>query len=577
MQTVRVAALQFSAGTDLETNKTKILEMIDKAAVQKPDLLVLPEFANHASWYRDAEHCYEVSLGLDDAFLQEVGRKAKEHRAFIVLNVTLQRADRKCTGSSLLFDRQGKILAVSDKQVLMGHENDFLLKAAQVTPVVETEIGRIGLYACMDGVIAETPRDLAVRGAQILCNSLNSFAVDEASLHVPVRAAENKVFVVAANKVGSLIPEDQLAMVSSFTHIPQHFLYGAGESQVVAPDGTVLVKASLSNEEIIVVDIDPRQADDKLRPDGNSIFAHLRPELYQPLAEAPRPISYSTKSRAVVTGAWQPRYSGAAAIDELCDSLPQLAKNHEVLVLPELFFLESLENLNWGEALELSSRALTALEKALAGTQLHIAGSFLLEGKSGIQHSGVIINADGIPFKQPQLHQSQRYGQQLELGQNLLVADLAFGKVGLVVGEDAVYPEVFRLLALQGADLVLISGHVQERWELETGLVERSAENRLCLAFASRAQAVGASFLADLESDFTLMTPWAERIFDGKINMPRIRLASRFPGVLSAPLHLDRARNKVISSRTHLLDDRPWHLQPSAHAKAASDGAGASI
>ena len=56
------------------------------------------------------------------------------------------------------------------------------------------------------------------------------------------------------------------------------------------------------------------------------------------------------------------------------------------------------------------------------------------------------------------------------------------------------------------------------------------------------------------------MTQWRERIFDGKINMPKIRLAPRFPGTCSAELHLERARNKVISSRTHLLNDRPWHL-----------------
>ncbi|MCX6129889.1 MAG: carbon-nitrogen hydrolase family protein [Proteobacteria bacterium] len=560
MQTVRVAALQFAAGMDVAANKKKILEMIDRAAAQKPDLMVLPEFCNHASWYQDADHCYQVSLSLDDPFFKEVGNKAKAYQTYICLNVTLQRPQHRCTGSSLLFDRKGQILAVSDKQVLMGHENDFLMKATQVTPVIETEIGRIGLYACMDGVIPETPRDLALRGAQILCNSLNSFAVDEASLHVPVRAAENKVFVVAANKVGSLIPEDQLAMVSQFTQIPQHFLYGAGESQIVAPDGSVLVKASLANEDIIFADIDPRQADKKSRPDGTSIFEHRRPELYQALAEQPRPIEYSKQSRKVQLGCWQAHSTGKDAILELCAELPVLAEKHELILLPELFFIENLQELDWGKALELSNFALAAIEQALSGLALHVAGSFLLEGKTGIQHCATLVNQSGIEFKQPQLHHSKRYEAQLELAQALQTIDLGFGKIGIIVGDDAFYPETFRLLALAGADLVLISGHLQERWEIETGLLERAAENRICLAMASRPQAVGASLAADLESDFTLMSTWTSRIFDGKINMPRIQLASRFPGLLSASLHLDRSHNKTISARTHLLDDRPWHL-----------------
>jgi predicted amidohydrolase len=566
VRTVRVAALQFASGVDCEKNRQKILAMIDRAALQKPDLMVLPEFCNHASWYAGAEHCYEVSWSLDGAFVAEVARKAREHRAYVVLNVTLRREGQKCTGSSILFDREGRILAVSDKQVLMGHENDFLQRATQITPVVETEIGRLGLYACMDGVIAETPRDLARRGAQILCNSLNSFAVDEASLHVPVRAAENKVFVVAANKVGPLIPEEQLAAVSQMTCIPQHFLHGAGESQIVAPDGTVLARASLANEEIIVADIDPSLADRKRRPDGNPIFAHRRPELYQPLAEKPKPIAHSSRSKAARVACWQGQARGHGAIQELVEAIPELDARYDLVVLPELFFVEDLAQVQLGQTLELSTAALAAIEKALEKRKLHVVGSFLLEGRTRLRHYGILLGKDGILLQQAQLHQSARYGQYLELGDSLPVVELGFGKVAMVVGEDAIYPEVFRLLALAGVDLVVVAGHVQERWELETGLVERAAENRICLAFASRPQAVGASLLADLESDFTLLTPWKERIFDGKINMPLTRLAPRFPGVYGHTLNLDRAHNKVISARTHLLDDRPWALLGSTGA-----------
>lgn len=557
---VRVAAVQFAAGTDVERNKAKILEMIDRAGIHKPDLIVLPEFANHASWYQDASHCYQVSLDLDDDFISQVAQRARTLACHLVLNVTLRRGSSHCSGSSLLFGREGQLLACSDKQVLMGHENDFLQRATQRTPVVETDIGRIGLYACMDGVIAETPRDLALRGAQILCNSLNSFAVDEASLHVPVRAAENKVFIVAANKIGSLIPEDQLGLVSKFTHIPQHFLFGAGESQIVAPDGTVLIKASLANEEIIIADIDPQEADHKLRPDGNPIFQYRRPELYRALGEEPRAIAFSPRSRALEVGLWQGRSSGYAAIEELCGELKGYAERCEILVLPELFFVEDLQNLPWGQALELSQLALNAIEQALQGLSLQVAGSFLLEGKTGIQHCGVLLDAEGMQLKQAQLHHAKRYEEQLELAQGLQVYDGPAGKIALLVGEDAIYPEVFRLLALAGVDLVLISGHVQERWEIETGLVERAAENRMCLAFASRAQVAGAGLFADLESDFTLMSPWKERLFDGKINMPKIRLAPRYPGLSCARLHLEQSHNKTISARTHLLDSRPWYL-----------------
>ena len=37
----------------------------------------------------------------------------------------------------------------------MGNENNFLTPAGVRTPVVQTPIGRLWIYCCMDGVIPE--------------------------------------------------------------------------------------------------------------------------------------------------------------------------------------------------------------------------------------------------------------------------------------------------------------------------------------------------------------------------------------------------------------------------------------
>ena len=137
------------------------------------------------------------------------------------------------------------------------------------------------------GSFSRRRRYLALRGGQILCNSVNSFAPDESSLHIPVRAAENKVFVVAANKIGPLAPAELLDELSAVTNIPKQFLCGAGESQIVDPEGTVLAIASPDQEEVVFADIDPAQADHKLRPDGSGLFHLRRPGLYSPIAQDP--------------------------------------------------------------------------------------------------------------------------------------------------------------------------------------------------------------------------------------------------------------------------------------------------
>lgn len=560
MKKVRIAALQFAAGTDIQANLEKVLAMLDLAARHQPQLVVTPEFVNHASWYTSQEHCHAVAVDLAGYFVTQVAAKARHHGYHLVLNVTLRRGGLRCTASSILFNPAGETLAVVDKQVLMGHENFFLTKASQNSPVVETEIGRLGLYACMDGVICETPRSLALRGAQILCNSLNSFAIDEASLHVPVRAAENKVFVVAANKIGPLIPTEQMEAASTATGIPTHYLFGAGESQIVAPDGTVLAKGSFANEEVVVADIDPEQADHKLRPDGGSSMKSRRPELYRELGQAHEPFASAIPASPVRAACWQGAAVGHAAIAEFVAAIPVLAREHDLVALPELFFASELGHLDMGEALAMSNVALAQIEAALKGLSLLVVGSFLRPGPEKVQHCGMIVAADGIRLSQPQLHHQALLGEQVELGRDIRSLDTDFGRIAVVVGEDAIYPELFRILALRGADLVVISGHLQERWEIEAGLVERAAENRLCLVFATRPGVCGASLLADLEEDFTLLTPWKQRVFDGKINMPKIRLAPRHAGVTGACLNLVNGRNKLVSAQTHLLDSRPWNL-----------------
>ena len=225
--TVRVAAAQFHVGADIEANLAACLHWLKEASQCRPDLVVLPEFCNHLSWYQDKQHCFDVSVRLDGPFLKTIADKAGDLAIHVVVNCTVQRADGSATGSSLLYSPAGKLLADNTKQIYIGHENDFLASAVTEGPVVATPLGRLGLYACMDGVINETPRCLALNGAQLMLNSLNSFATDEASLHIPVRAAENKVFVVAANKVGPLVPEEMIEGISAATGIPLEFLCGS--------------------------------------------------------------------------------------------------------------------------------------------------------------------------------------------------------------------------------------------------------------------------------------------------------------------------------------------------------------
>lgn len=560
---VRVAAVQFAVGVDEEENLATCLRMIDEAARENPRLMVLPEFLNHASWWRDQEHAYSVSISLDGPFVAAIAEKAREHDCYIMVNCTVRRRNNAVTGTNILLGPDGKVAATSDKQVLMGNENNFLERAREVSPILDTPIGRVGMYSCMDGMMNETPRGLALRGAQILCNSLNSFSNDEASLHIPVRAAENKVFVVAANKIGPLVPADQIEEMAARLKIPAAKLHGGGESQIVAPDGTVLAIAPLDKEGIAVADIEVSAADEKQRPDATDVFAARRPDLYGALAEEPGERDYQPGVAEIEVAVYQPESDGEDAIAEAAQAASEaFADGVQLLVLPELFFLREGEVSDPGAAAELSEQACTALAQAAGAGDGEgcIVASIVAATDGGWAHEGVVIGTDGVLLRQRQLHETARHrGWADTLGDAPRTLDLPWGRLALAVGGDAVYPETFRLAALQNAEVVAAPTKILETWELRTGLLERAAENRMNVVAASRATEAGASAIIALDKDFTLWTEWS-REFNGDINHPIVTRAGSESGLTRAAVYPALAENRIVTIKTDVVDSRPWWL-----------------
>jgi len=542
MPKVRVSAIQLAVTENVDANLATTLRMIDKAAQDKPDIIVTPEFINHILWFEDTDHCWRVSLDLDSDFLKAIRAKAKEHNCYIKVNVTLRREHPKVTGTNILFDPSGNQIAVTDKQILMGNENNFLMPATEPAQIINTPFGNLGMYCCMDGVIPEPARALAVRGAQILLNSLNSFAHDEASLHIPVRSGENKVFVVAANKVGALVPPHMAQAVADRLKIPAEAIAGAGESQILAPDGTILAKAPKLGEAVIYADIEVDSALNKLRPDRTDILTSRRPDLYKPIADSPSQRGLATGAASITAAVYQTRFTHFT-------NMAESVKDIQLLVMPELLGIDDM-------SFRVTTDEITHLiQNALKDSDCYVVTSI----RENDSHVGILLNKDGILLKQPQLHTCGRHPWATNLGDKLNVIDLPFGRLAIVVGGDAIYPEVFRLAVLQDVDVVAVPTKVLESWEMSHGFLERAAENRMNVVVATQPSEAGTSAIFALDKDFTLWTQW-EKDFDGNINYPIVTRAPNAPGLTRATIYPALATNKVISQKTDLVENRPWWL-----------------
>ena len=528
---VRVAAAQFATGTDLDENLATCLRMLDAAAAEGADLVVMPEFCNHLSVYENQDHCRSVAVSLDGPWLGALAQRSAEQGLYASLTVTVPRDGDRVMATNVLIDPQGQVAATADKQMLMGNERAHLSAGSEVSPVADTAFGPVGLYSCMDGVTFEVPRTFAVRGARLLLNSLNSFALDEARLHIPVRAVENGVYVVAANKVGPLLPAEQVPAFSQALGVPPEALNGAGESQVVAPDGTVMAQAPLTGEAVVVADLDLSLVE----PDR---LIGRRPQVYGPLAQSHTARPAMGRDSEVIAGCVPGARSNPELIDQAIDAGASL------VVLPEL--TPPPTNIPPGLLVVTTARRVN-------------------------QHLGQVWSADGVVHEQAQIHGGDRHPGAIQFGNEMCLYPTPFGDLAVIVGDDHRYPETFRLAAIAGAHLVVVCWQPESPWECDLALMERAAENRISVAACGPPGPLAATMLLDPPAD-SLWNPDRSSPYNGTINTPISQRAEPDDELLVGKLHPGRAVNREVSKDTDLVGGRPW--QASAVLAESTSGVG---
>ena len=142
-------------------------------------------------------------------------------------------------------------------------------------PVVDTELGRLGVATCYDWLFPETIRQIAFNGAEVIIRI--SAYMDPWGTAEPVawwtlvnrtRALENMVYVVAANQGATL------------EHYPP-FSWPGG-SMVVDYDGRILAQADPgAGETVVVAPINIAQLrSERERRIGHDLRAHVRSEIH---------------------------------------------------------------------------------------------------------------------------------------------------------------------------------------------------------------------------------------------------------------------------------------------------------
>jgi predicted amidohydrolase len=231
-RSIAVAALQLRAWDRSEYPGAleRVLEPL-RGAARKAELVVLPE-ATFPSYVLGSEPVDESAV---EAALECLRTVARESGAVIVVGVAA-RAKGGLRNAAVVIDADGSVAGRADKLFLWHFDRRWFERGDRLAPIA-TKAGVLGVLICADGRLPTISRALVDRGAQALVmptawvtSGRNPHALEnvQADLLARVRAYENHVPFIAANKCGS-----ELGMVAY-----------CGKSQVVDATGEIVAMAS---------------------------------------------------------------------------------------------------------------------------------------------------------------------------------------------------------------------------------------------------------------------------------------------------------------------------------------------
>lgn len=212
--TLRIAVAQMSSQADLQHNLSRVRALVERAAAQGAQVVVLPE--NFAYLGPPKVRC-AAAEALDEGgpIVSDLAHLAKAHRITIIGGAMPEKSadPERPYQTCIVVDADGSIVARYRKIHLFDaelREGERYCESATVTPgdsIVDVEIRgfRIGLSICYDVRFPELYQRLAERRADLMAVP-SSFALTTGKDHWHVllraRAIETQAYVAAAAQWG---------------------------------------------------------------------------------------------------------------------------------------------------------------------------------------------------------------------------------------------------------------------------------------------------------------------------------------------------------------------------------------
>ena len=279
---MRASYLQFAPRyREPGANRRAAGMLLDRAFDEQggADLVVLPELFTSGYFFRSSSHAREMAEPVPDgpttAWLAE---QASRTGATLVAGLP-ERGSGGALYNSAVVCSPGGFVGTYRKAHLYYEETLHFEPGTGGFPVFELETGsgtdyRLGVMVCFDWFFPESARTLALRGADVIAHPSN-LVRPNCPRAMPIRALENRVFTVTANRTGhETNGEEELTFI--------------GQSEICDPGGELLARAGRDEDAFGVAEIDPHAARDKRVTAHNDLWDDRRPGGYAREAESRR-------------------------------------------------------------------------------------------------------------------------------------------------------------------------------------------------------------------------------------------------------------------------------------------------
>ena len=249
---------------NIQVNLDRVEKML---AGQVADLLVFPELFSTGYRFKNMDEAYQYGESVPDGQTTNfLISQAKKINTYIIAG--LVEVDKEYVYNSSVIVGPCGFIGRYRKIHLFDTEKACFHNGLEAPPIFDLNGIKVGVMICFDWRFPEVARLLALKGAEVIAHPSN-LVLPHCPQAMITRSLENRIYAVTADRIGSE------------SRVPNESLHFIGQSQVVDPDGNILIRASETNEEVQIVDIDVDKARTKFLNSANDIFKDRRPDLYE--------------------------------------------------------------------------------------------------------------------------------------------------------------------------------------------------------------------------------------------------------------------------------------------------------